>query len=63
MTNGRRRTFFKIDFQIVRLMWRKCVGLLFVENISEVVIFFRHRREVRNVVGDGGGFGGYGKVR
>src|SRR5271155_808223 len=63
MTNGRRRTFFKIDLQIVRSMWRECVGLLLVENISEVMIFFRHRREVRNVVGYRGRFGGYERVR
>ena len=63
MANGRRRTFFKIDLQIVRSMWRECVGLLLVENISKVMIFFRHRREVGNVVGYRGGFGRYGRVR
>ena len=63
MTNGRRRTFFKVDFQIVRSMWRECVGLLLVENICEVIIIFRHRREVRNVVRYRSGFGGDARVR
>jgi hypothetical protein len=46
-------------------MWRECVGLLLAENICEVMIIFRHRREVRNVVGFGyrSGFGGDGRVR
>jgi hypothetical protein len=63
MTNRRRRTFFEIDFQIVRSMWRECVSLLLAENICKVMIISRHRREVRNVVGYRSGFGGDARVR
>ena len=45
--DGRDGTVFQVDFQIVRMMWRKCISFAFTEDISKVVVFLRDVREVR----------------
>ena len=44
--DGRDGTVFQVDFQIVRMMWRKCISFAFTEDISKVVVFLGNVREV-----------------
>jgi hypothetical protein len=33
---------FQIDFQIVRMMWRKLVGFPLIEDIRKLMVFWRY---------------------
>src|ERR1700678_534820 len=41
-TNRRRSSVFKVDFEVIKAMWSKSVGLAFAEYICVVVILFRN---------------------
>ena len=45
--NRRDSTVFQVDFQIIRMMWRKCISFAFTEDISKVMVFLGDMREVR----------------
>ena len=40
-------TIFQVNFQIIRMMGRKCISFAFTEDINKVVVFLRDMREVR----------------
>jgi hypothetical protein len=55
-TRRRSLTFLKVDFEVVRAMFRECFCFTLAEDIGELVVFLRNTGEVDRVSGRGRGF-------
>jgi hypothetical protein len=49
-------TFLKVNFEVVRAMFRECFHFTLAEDIGELVVFLRNTGEVDRVSGQGCGF-------
>jgi hypothetical protein len=49
-------TFLKVDFEVVRAMFRECFRFTLAEDVGELVVFLRNTGEVNRVSGRGRGF-------
>jgi hypothetical protein len=56
VTRRRSLTFLKVDFEVVRAMFRECFRFTLAEDIGELVVFLRNTGEVDWVSGWGRGF-------
>jgi hypothetical protein len=52
-TRRRSLTFLKVNFEVVRAMFRECFRFTFAEDIRELVVFLRNTGEVDRVSGRG----------
>jgi hypothetical protein len=55
-TRRRSLTFLKVDFEVVRAMFRECFRFTLAEDVGELVVFLRNTGEVDRVSGQGRGF-------
>jgi hypothetical protein len=55
-TRRRSLTFLKVDFEVVRVMFRECFCFTLAEDVGELVVFLRNTGEVDWVSGWGRGF-------
>jgi hypothetical protein len=55
-TRRRSLTFLKVDFEVVRAMFRECFRFTLAEDVGELVVFLRNTGEVDRVSGRGRGF-------
>jgi hypothetical protein len=52
-TRRRSLTFLKVDFEVVRAMFRECFRFTLAEDVGELVVFLRNTGEVDRVSGRG----------
>jgi hypothetical protein len=56
VTRRRSLTFLKVDFEVIRAMFRECFRFTLAEDIGELMVFLRNTGEVDQVSGRGRGF-------
>jgi hypothetical protein len=56
VTRRRGLTFLKVDFEVVRAMFRECFRFTLAEDIRELVVFLQNTGEVDRVSSQGHGF-------
>jgi hypothetical protein len=55
-TRRRSLTFLKVNFEVVRVMFRECFRFTLAEDIGELMVFLRNTGEVDQVSSQGHGF-------
>jgi hypothetical protein len=55
-TRRRSLIFLKVDFEVVRAMFRECFCFTLAEDIRELMVFLQNTGEVNRVSGQGHGF-------
>jgi hypothetical protein len=56
VTRRRSLTFLKVDFEVVRVMFRECFHFTLAEDVVELVVFLWNTGEVDRVSNQGCGF-------
>jgi hypothetical protein len=46
-------TFLKVDFEVIRAMFRECFRFTLAEDVGELVVFLQNTGEVNRVSGQG----------